>query len=158
MQQKVVTGISSDRQTVTMDVGTKVKLLKRFAHPERVEISENVKSVAGLVENLLVKLYVLNEHQADERIRPPRPSPLDQIKSVVSASNDLRVEHGNLSAQAIARVFGLSLNALAKILGRTRQALTTDLTKLNEDTGRRFTSKQVGILRAHRMVQNRPRR
>jgi hypothetical protein len=107
-----------------MDVGTKVKLLKRFAHPERVEISENVKSVAGLVENLLLKLYVLNEHQADERIRPSRPSPLDQIKSVVSASSDLRVENGNLSAQAIASVFGLSLNALAKFLGRTRQGLT----------------------------------
>ena len=108
----------------SMDVGTKVKLLKRFAHPERVEISENVKSVAGLVENLLVKLYALNEHHSDERIRPPRPSPLDQIKSIVSASSDLRVENGNLSAQAIASVFGLSLNALAKILGRTRQALT----------------------------------
>lgn len=56
-----------------------VKLLKPFAHPERVEISEDIRTVPRLVESLAVE---------------------------------------------IARVFGLSLNALAQILGRSRQALT----------------------------------
>jgi hypothetical protein len=102
----------------------KVKLLKPFAHPERVEINEDIRAVPELLESLAAKIQVLNERQADQSSPPLRSSPLDEIKAVVSATGDLRVENGNLSADKIARLFGLSINALAQILGRSRQALT----------------------------------
>ena len=54
----------------------------------------------------------------------PRPSPLDQVKDVLAATADLRVANGNLSAQLIARVYGVSLSQLAGWLGRSRQAMT----------------------------------
>ena len=54
----------------------------------------------------------------------PRPTPLDEIKEVIESSRDLRVANGNLSATAVASVFGLSLNKLAVWLGRSRQALS----------------------------------
>ncbi len=100
----------------------KVKLLKSFAHPERVEISEDIRAVPQLLENLAAKIQVLTEREATGT-PPSRPSPLDHVKGIMSATSDLRVENGNLSVVPIARVFGVSLNALAQLLGRTRQAL-----------------------------------
>src|SRR5258708_6832789 len=55
---------------------------------------------------------------------PPRPSPLDLVREVVEATEDLRVANGNLSAAAVAAVFGVSLSQLAGWLGRSRQALS----------------------------------
>src|SRR6266576_494801 len=72
----------------------KVKLLKPFANPERVEISEDIRTVPRLVENLAAKIQVLNEREANGTSSPPRLSPLDQVKDIVSASSDLRVENG----------------------------------------------------------------
>src|SRR5437016_4248801 len=54
----------------------------------------------------------------------PRPTPLDDIKEVIESSRDLRVANGNLSANAVASAFGVSLNQLAGWLGRSRQALS----------------------------------
>ena len=54
----------------------------------------------------------------------PRPSPLDQVNELLHATADLRVESGNLSAAAVAKVFGISISQLAGWLGRTRQALS----------------------------------
>jgi hypothetical protein len=102
----------------------KVRLLMPFANPERVEISEDFRTMSRLVENLAAKIEALDQREANGTSPAPRSSPLDKIKGVISASSDLRVENGNLSAAAIARVFGLSLNALAQLLGRTRQALS----------------------------------
>lgn len=122
-------------QTEKIEPDVKVKLLKPFAHPERVEISEDIRTVPRLVESLAAKIQVLNEREANGMSPSPRLSPLDQVKGIVSASSDLRVENGNLSAVAIARVFGLSLNALAQHLGRTRQALnkTPDAESLQDE-------------------------
>jgi len=66
---------------------------------------------------------------------PPRPSPLDEMQALVESTGDLRVANGNLSAAAIAKVFGISLNQLARWLGRTRQALskTPDADSLQND-------------------------
>lgn len=55
---------------------------------------------------------------------PPRSSPLDQVKGVRTATADLRVANGNLSADRVAKLFGVSLSQLAGWLGRSRQALT----------------------------------
>ena len=65
----------------------------------------------------------------------PRPSPLDQVKEVVKATEDLRVANGNRSAALIASTFGVSLNQLAGWLGRGRQALnkTPDADSLQDE-------------------------
>ena len=55
---------------------------------------------------------------------PPRPSPLDTIKQVLDATADLRTRDGNLSADCVAVLYGISLSQLAKWLGKSRQAVT----------------------------------
>jgi len=57
-------------------------------------------------------------------IAPPRVSPLDQVKGVMTATADLRVAEGNLSAERVAKLFGVSLSQLAAWLGRSRQAMS----------------------------------
>lgn len=57
-------------------------------------------------------------------VAPPRPSPLDQVKGVMAATADLRVANGNLSAERVAKLFGVSLSQLAVWLARSRQALS----------------------------------
>jgi transcriptional regulator with XRE-family HTH domain len=54
---------------------------------------------------------------------PPQPSPLDQVHELLKATEDLRVGNGKLSAAAVARAFGVSVNELAGWLGRSRQSL-----------------------------------
>ncbi|HEY0457291.1 MAG TPA: antitoxin Xre/MbcA/ParS toxin-binding domain-containing protein [Verrucomicrobiae bacterium] len=54
----------------------------------------------------------------------PRPTPLDSVKEIIESSRDLRSSRGNLSATAVAEVFGISLSQLAAWLGKSRQALT----------------------------------
>jgi hypothetical protein len=61
---------------------------------------------------------------ASRVVAPPRPSPLDQVRGVVTATADLRVVKGNLSAERVAKLFGVSLSQLAAWLGRSRQALS----------------------------------
>jgi Protein of unknown function (DUF2384) len=53
-----------------------------------------------------------------------RPSPLDGIKEVMQATQDLRGGNGNLSAERVAKLFGTSLSELANWLGRSRQAVS----------------------------------
>ena len=59
-----------------------------------------------------------------EREAAPRPDPLDQVKAVMSAAADLRVANGNLSAERIAKLYGISLTQLAGWLKRTKQAVS----------------------------------
>ena len=54
---------------------------------------------------------------------PPRPSPLDSMKETFEATRDLRVANGNLSAERIASLYGVSLSQLAAWLGKSRQAV-----------------------------------
>ena len=60
---------------------------------------------------------------ATPRTRPARHS-VDAVQAVVQATADLRTSGGNLSADAVAEAFGVSINQLAGWLGRTRQALS----------------------------------
>ena len=53
-----------------------------------------------------------------------RPSPMDRIKSVLGATKDLRLPSGKLSAELVAKLYGISLSQLAAWLGRTKQALS----------------------------------
>src|SRR5947209_1791067 len=54
----------------------------------------------------------------------PRHSPLDDIKEVIESTQDLRVPNGNISADRIAKLYGVSLSELASWLNRSRQAVT----------------------------------
>lgn len=99
------------------------ELLRPFSKPERVEItwSASPSKVGAVVEAIEPKLEVLRE--AARLQEQPRPSALDRIERVLAATRDLRTEAGNLSAQYIAELYGVSLSALGKWIGRSRQAL-----------------------------------
>lgn len=60
---------------------------------------------------------------------------LDQVKELLESTEDLRVANGNVSAASVATAFGVSMNQLAKWIGRTRQALakTPDADSLQSD-------------------------
>jgi hypothetical protein len=64
-----------------------------------------------------------------------RSSPLDDLKEVLATTTDLRDTSGNLSAELVAKLYGVSLSQLATWLGRTRQALakTPDADSLQDD-------------------------
>ena len=70
-------------------------------------------------------------------VMPSRKSSLDQMKSVMESTADLRVANGNLSAVRVAKVFGVSLSQLAGWLRRTKQAVskTPDADSLQEALG-----------------------
>ena len=89
--------------------------LEKFPNPERVDIS-----VAEFGPELAAKLSLI---EAKFNIAP-RSSPLDKVKEVVELGNDLRTSSGNLSAERVAKVYGVSVSKLAGWLGRTRQAVT----------------------------------
>ncbi len=60
--------------------------------------------------------------------------PLGNLASVIAATSGLRAESGRLSAQRIAASFGLSVAELAKLLGKSRQAVskTADAESIQE--------------------------
>jgi hypothetical protein len=70
-----------------------------------------------------------------EELTIATPRALDQVKELLKSTEDLRVENGNVSATAVATAFGVSMNQLAKWIGRTRQALakTPDADSLQSD-------------------------
>jgi hypothetical protein len=57
-------------------------------------------------------------------VRGPRPSSLDKNRELLTATEDLREENGKVSATAIAKAFGVSVNQLAAWLGKSRQAVS----------------------------------
>ena len=101
--------------------------LQEFPNPDRVDVS-----IMRDREDLAERLRLI---EAKLRIAPPRPSSLDRVRSVVQATEDLRVAGGNLSADAIAAAFGVSLNQLAGWLGRKRQTVskTPDADSLQDE-------------------------
>lgn len=74
---------------------------------------------------------------AGRAMTPPRKSPLDQVKSVLEATADLREANGNLSAVRVAKLFGVSVSQLAGWLGRSKQAVskTPDADSLQDALG-----------------------
>jgi hypothetical protein len=103
-------------------------LIRPFADPQRIEIARNEDDVHALLRSLTAKLEVLAERKAasssaQREAIAPRPSPLDQVRSIVAATKHLRGPSGNLSAPAVAQLFGVSVSKLAKWLHRSRQSL-----------------------------------
>ena len=90
-----------------------------------VEERERLNGLLVQVEAVLTKVSDSTGDSASVSARKvARPSPLDQMKTVVGSTADLREANGNLSAARIARVFGVSMSQLAGWLGRSKQAVS----------------------------------
>ena len=100
--------------------------LSNFPNPDRVEVTfaQNAPDMAAVLEVVGAKLDLGREDGDETPTERPRPSPLDEMKEVLAASKDLRVANGNLSAEGVSKLYGISLSQLAGWLGRSRQALT----------------------------------
>jgi len=105
-------------------------LLAQFTCPDWVEIATTRQSVEDVITNLFAKCELSLARRA-----APRPSPLDSLQAVIKATADLRESSGNLSAKKIAALFDLKMAELARLLGRSPQALskTPDADALQND-------------------------
>ncbi|HMO97872.1 MAG TPA: MbcA/ParS/Xre antitoxin family protein [Kiritimatiellia bacterium] len=105
-------------------------LLAQFACPDWVEIATSRQSVEDALANFLAKCQI---NQAKREA--PRSSPLDAIQAVIDVTADLRESGGNLSARIIADLYDIKMAELARLLGRTPQALskTPDADTLQND-------------------------
>lgn len=104
-------------------------LILPFAEPDRVEIARDQSAVEAILRSLAAKCEALAEREGGTGPAPNTEhglhrSPLDQIRTIVAATKDLRAAGGNLSAAKIAKLFGVSVSHLAQWLGRTRQAVS----------------------------------
>jgi hypothetical protein len=102
------------------------EILRGFHRPEQVEVrwSSKPSNIDGVLVEIEPKLEILREVEAAKpELLPPRHSPLDQLENVLVATRDLRVANGNISAQRIADLCGVSLSELSNWLGRSRQAV-----------------------------------
>ncbi len=118
-------------------INDSIQLLQQFPRPERVSIMRSVDETRQRIGEFVAKYHVLQERENTPGVDKPRPSPIDHVREIVEASNDLREENGNLSAKKIADLFGLSLGDVARWLGGTRQALskTPDADSLQDALG-----------------------
>jgi hypothetical protein len=91
-----------------------------------VQEKRRLERLLARVDNVLRQTEEAKERFADggDSMAAPRPSPLDQWKNVVDATKDLRVANGNLSAERMAKLYGISLSQLAGWLGRSKQAVS----------------------------------
>jgi len=94
--------------------GHNFRKLRNEARQQVREMAKTMQEMEAIIDQLNVALGE----------GPPQSSPLDEVQELLTATQDLRVANGNLSATAIARAFGISVNELAGWLGRSRQSLT----------------------------------
>jgi transcriptional regulator with XRE-family HTH domain len=99
---------------------------KRIDAGLKEKIDAELREIAKQTEALLKDLRALSARGSAKK-RPsgdiPRPSPLDELIGEMKATADLREDGGNLSAEKIADLFGLSRKRLAELLRRTRQGV-----------------------------------
>jgi len=101
------------------------RALRRQAEEQMRGMEKKMREMNAVIERLKAALGET----------PPRPSPLDEVRELLKATEDLRAASGKLSATAIAKAFGVSVNELAGWLGRSRQSLakTPDADSLQDD-------------------------
>ena len=102
-----------------------VELFRSFSNPECVDIARK-REVESRIEGLVAKLRARDSDAEDSPARgsvQPRQSPLDHVAEVVAATKDLREKSGKLSADRVAKAFGVPKSQLARWLGRSRQAI-----------------------------------
>src|SRR6058998_1820134 len=95
---------------------------------ELASLLTQLKEKIGQMQRLLAQVEEVSRgttasgkanRATESAVTPARKSPLDQVKSVMELTSDLREANGNLSAVRVAKVFGVSLSQLAGWLGRT---------------------------------------
>lgn len=118
--------------------------IQEFPNPDRVDVvfwhgGPEMEAKLTLIEakTYLARRRASHSPGAKGKIDAPRPSPLDDIKEVIKATEDLRVESGKLSAEAVAKAFGVSTSTLANWFGRSRQTVskTPDADSLQNGLG-----------------------
>jgi hypothetical protein len=93
-----------------------------------VEEKQRLERLLGRVERALRSAGATQDtgraKKASVRDMAPRTGPLDRVKGVLGTTADLRVANGNLSADRVAKLYGIALSQLAVWLGRTKQAVS----------------------------------
>src|SRR5689334_11264746 len=88
--------------------------LRKLVERQMRETAEKLKEMQAVIDKLNSALGEV----------VPRSGPLDQLKQVVESTQDLRVPSGNISAENVAKVYGVSVSELATWLGKSRQTVT----------------------------------
>ncbi len=89
----------------------------------RAHLEALQRQVKDQMRQMEALMHQINRVLADSPPRP-RPGPLDDLKAVAQSTRDLRVGNGNISADRVAKLYGVSLSELANWLGRSRQAVS----------------------------------
>jgi transcriptional regulator with XRE-family HTH domain len=108
-----------DATDSVVDPAKLFEVLTFFDRPADIEFVRLPGDVHFRLDEAVAKIWAEQEAERD-----PNADPLSRIKSVIAATADLRMASGRLSAQKVARAFGLSLAELASLLGRSRQAVS----------------------------------
>ncbi len=120
---------------------------RRFGQGELIGLRDALVKEKRRLERLLAQAEeILNSasgnttsrgQQVAEPDEAPYADPLDQSMAVKTATADLRVASGNLAADRIARLYGISVSQLAGWMGRTKQAVnkTPDADSLQNALG-----------------------
>ncbi len=96
----------------------------RWFPTSAVEFAQGSRNGAFAIEEAWAKLLKEREETpAPKEWTEPR-DPLCEIRSIIGATADLRTASGRLSAARVADAFGLSVAEVAKLLGKTRQAIS----------------------------------
>ena len=88
-----------------------------------LEVSFGEGHLKAAVCEAFAKHLLLRERQVENEPERER-DPLAGARKVITATKGLRAPSGRLSAQAVADRFGLKLTQLAKVLGKTKQAVS----------------------------------
>ena len=106
-----------------LDLEAKVlsDVLAFFQRFTDIEFARGADQAAFAVQQVLAKLH-LSRSRVARRI--PKQDPLGKLEQELSSTSDLRATSGRLSAKKVAGAFGLSVAELAKLLGRSRQAVS----------------------------------
>ena len=93
---------------------SELRELRKLAEQQMREMDKKMREMEAVIEQL----------KAATGEAPARPSPLDQLHEIIKATEDLRTNEGNISAERVATLYGVSVNQLATWLGRSRQAVS----------------------------------
>ncbi|MCP4592990.1 MAG: hypothetical protein GY842_19830 [bacterium] len=105
----------------TIDAKNLSEVLVFFSRFADVDFARGADQAAFALQEALAKLLVLRTRSARAGLTP---DPLGNLASVIAETAGLRAKSGRLSAQKVAAAFGSSVAGLAKLLGRSRQAVS----------------------------------
>ncbi|HEY1302725.1 MAG TPA: hypothetical protein VGF24_04200 [Vicinamibacterales bacterium] len=95
-----------------------VELFRYFTRPFDLEVAQGIRAGEDAFDEAVAKIVATRQLSGE---KADRPDHLSELKKVIEATDDLRAKSGKLSADNVAKVFGLSVAELAALVGRTRQ-------------------------------------